>query len=428
MKKEIFLIRFFFVLLDFIFFFVSLALVLFFRFPTEFSFRFQEHFFPFFFLFPFYLLFLISFGFYHLYFFNLKNLFLSLFNFLFSSLIFSAVYFYFTQTVFALSPKTNLLLFLILFSFFLILSRLFFFKVFQKKKLPLYFLATFKRAQEKVLEEKLIKDLKNHPFFEYKGTLNHLEEGIVVVSPFYKFKASAFDKFLNKNIVIFGFVEFYEKFFGRIPLEAIDEDWLMKEIFWGESKFYYYLKRFLDIFLAFCLFIFLFLPLFLPISFLIYLSSPGSIFFLNERVGYQGKIFKLIKFRTMHPKREKEQKWAVGEEEKRIFFFGKILRKTHLDELPQIFNIFKGELSFVGPRPEQPKIFEELEKKIKFYSLRTLVLPGFTGWAQVNYKYPENLEETKIKLEYDFYYLKNYNLFLDILIVIKTIQLLYKKL
>ncbi len=415
MKKEISLIKIFLIFLDFVLFFLSLSLVLLFRFGLDFYPKFQEHLIPFLFLFPVFILILLSFNFYDFYLLNLKNLFISLLNFFVVALIFSSLYFYFTQIVFKISPKTNLILFLVIFSFFVFLSRFLYIRFLRKNKIPVYFLG------EKELEEKLKKDLENHPFFEFK---NNQEAKILVISPNYHFDKKLFSKFLSSNLVIFDFIDFYEKFFTRIPLEAINFDWVVKKILFGESKIFYYFKRIIDIVLALTLFIFLFLPLFLPIAFLIYLNSPGPIFFLNERIGYRKKVFKLIKFRTMEGKMN-EQKWAVGDEEKRIFFFGKILRKTHLDELPQIINILKGELSFVGPRPEQPQIANELEKQIPFYELRYLVLPGLTGWAQVNYKYPENIEETKIKLEYDLYYIKNESIFLDILIAIKTFQKLF---
>lgn len=417
MKREIPLIKFFIIILDFLLFFSALILTLILRFGLDLWPKFQEHFYPFFFLFPFYLISILAFDFYNFYFLSLRNLFLRLLNFFVVTFIFSVIYFYFSQVIFSISPKTNLFLFLVIYAFLLSLSRILFLKIYQRKKLAVYFLG------REELKEKLKKDLNGNPFFIYEELKeNFKENSFLIIDPQYHLKSHNFLKeILTLKITAFDFVDFYEKFFGRIPLEALDIDLIVREIFVSETKTYFYLKKFIDITLAIFFFVFLFLPLFLPISILIYLNSPGSIFFFNERVGYQGKIFKLIKFRTMEGK-QKGQKWAVGDEEKRIFFFGKILRKAHLDELPQIINILKGELSFVGPRPEQPIIAKDLEKEIPFYNLRYLVLPGLTGWAQVNFKYPENLEETKIKLEYDLYYLKNGNLFLDILTIIKTFQ------
>jgi lipopolysaccharide/colanic/teichoic acid biosynthesis glycosyltransferase len=455
MKKEISLIKFIFVVLDFLLFFLALSLTLFFRFGFNFSSYFQEHFLPFFFLFFFYLLLLFAFNLYDFYLLNLKNLFQRISSFTFSALILGIIYFYFGQTIFKISPKTNLLIFLFLFILFLSFSRILIFKFFYRKKIEVYFLG------EEKLKEKLEKDLQNHQFFDFRGYYFHGLNGsntdytdkfihgsngsntdktdninphksaldpyksvnkILVIAPHYHLKSKEFQLILNSEITTFDFIDFYEKFLGRIPLEAINSDWLLKYLSPFHSKIYFYFKRSLDLILASLIFIFLFVPLFIPISLLIYLSDPGSIFFKNLRVGYKKKIFSLLKFRTMKEIKKNKESWAVGEEEKRIFSFGKLLRKTHLDELPQILNIFKGELTLVGPRPEQPGIFSQLEKEIPFYELRVLVLPGITGWAQVNYKYPENFEETKIKLEYDLYYLKNYNLFLDLLIIIKTIQ------
>jgi lipopolysaccharide/colanic/teichoic acid biosynthesis glycosyltransferase len=455
MKKEISLIKFLFALLDFFLFFLALNLTLFFRFGFNFPLYFQEHFLPFFFLFFFYLLLLFAFNLYDFYLLNLKILFRRILSFTFSALILGIIYFYFTQAIFKISPKTNLFIFIFVFALFLFLSRILALKFFSQRKIEVYFLG------EEKLKEKLEKDLQDHQFFSFRGYYFHGLNGsntdkadsiyphksvsdphksakeyphesvldpyksvnkILVIAPHYHLKPKEFQLILNSEITTFDFIDFYEKFLGRIPLEAIDSDWLLRQTAVFQSKIYFYFKRSLDLILAGFIFIFLFLPLFLPIALLIYLSDPGSIFFKNLRVGYKKKIFSLLKFRTMKEIKKSKESWAVGEEEKRIFLFGKFLRITHLDELPQIFNIFKGELTLVGPRPEQPGIFSELEKEILFYELRVLVLPGITGWAQVNYKYPENLEETKIKLEYDLYYLKNYGLFLDFLIIIKTIQ------
>jgi lipopolysaccharide/colanic/teichoic acid biosynthesis glycosyltransferase len=455
MKKEISLIKFIFVVLDFLLFFLALSLTLFFRFGFNFPLYFQEHFLPFFFLFFFYLLLLFAFNLYDFYLLNRKILFKRVTSFAFSALILGIIYFYFGQVVFRISPKTNLFIFLCFFLLFLSFSRILALKFFSQRKIEVYFLG------EEKLKEKLEKDLQDHQFFSFRGYYFHGSNGsktdntdkfihgsnrsntdkrdniyphksvsdlhksvnkILVIAPHYHLKPEEFQLILNSEITTFDFIDFYEKFFGRIPLEAIDSDWLLRYLTPLQSKIYFYFKRSFDLILATLIFIFLFLPLFLPISLLIYLSDHGPIFFKNLRVGYKKKIFSLLKFRTMKESKKNKEAWAVGEEKKRIFLFGKFLRITHLDELPQIFNIFKGELSLVGPRPEQPGIFSELEKEIPFYELRVLVLPGITGWAQVNYKYPENLEETKIKLEYDLYYLKNYGLFLDFLIIIKTIQ------
>jgi lipopolysaccharide/colanic/teichoic acid biosynthesis glycosyltransferase len=447
MKKEISLIKFLFAFLDFLLFFFALGLTLFFRSGFKFPLYFQEHFLPFFFLFFLFLLLLIAFNLYDFYLLNFKLLFQRIISFTFSALILGIIYFYFGQIIFKISPKTNLFIFIFIFTLFFSFSRILALNFFSKRKIEVYFLG------EEKLKEKLEKDLQDHQFFSFMGyyfhryrpdtmpgykpdksdshpgslsvknpgELNHNK--ILVIAPHYRLNNKEFQQILNSEITTFDFIDFYEKFLGRIPLEAIDSDWLLRYAISFQGRFYFYIKRIIDIILSIFILVFIFLPFFLPISLLIYLSDPGPIFFKNTRVGYKKKIFSLIKFRTMLQNNNfKKSRWAVGDEEKRIFLFGKFLRKTHLDELPQIFNLLKGNISLVGPRPEQPDIFDDLEKKIPYYELRVLILPGITGWAQVNYKYPENIEETKIKLEYDLYYLKNANVFLDFLIIIKTIH------
>ncbi|BCX15528.1 MAG: sugar transferase [Candidatus Parcubacteria bacterium] len=421
MKKALSLFKFFLIVLDSLLFFFSLFIVLFFRVKSidRLIISINEHFIAFLFLLPIYLILIFAFSLYNFYLLNIKKIFIRTAYVLLVGLLASSLYFYFTQLFFGISPRTNLILFAIVFFWLLFFSRFLVIKFSYRGKLPLYFLGS------ETLRNKLKNDLKDNHFFEFKD-LQDIEKippgSILVIDSNYRVNDDILlQKILSKNLSVFDYIDFYEKFFERIPLEAINVDWIVKEIFAGENKAYFYLKRIFDIVLAiFCL-VFIFLPLLPFIAIAIYINSPGPIFFINSRVGYRGKVFNLIKFRTMTGV-QRQESWAVGKEEKRIFFVGKILRKTHLDELPQLINILKGDISFVGPRPEQPQIVADMIKLIPFYDLRHLTMPGLTGWAQVNYKYPENVEETKIKLENDLYYLKNNNLFLDIIVIIKTLQ------
>lgn len=419
MKKSLGIIKTFLAILDFFLFFLSLTIVLYFRFKNNFYIEFAHHFYPFFFLYFFVLLIFLAFSLYEIYLLTLKNLISKVFNAFLVIFVFSSFYFYFSQIFFKISPKTNLILFLLIFIFLVFFLRYIVFKFLIRKKIQVYFLGSNE------LEKKLEEDIEGISIFEFKGDFWKIQpenDSILIIADYSLDKK--FFEYLNNfkiNITIFDFITFYEKFLGRIPLEALKIDLVIKEIYPSETKIYSLLKRIIDIIIGIIVLIFIFIPLFPFISFFIYISSPGSIFFTQERIGYKGKVFKLIKFRTMHPAPD-PHRWATEAESKRIFFFGKILRKTHLDELPQIFNLLKGEISIVGPRPEQPQIAKELENKIPFYELRYLVPPGITGWAQVNYKYPETIKETKVKLEYDLYYIKNSNPFLDILIIIKTFQ------
>jgi exopolysaccharide biosynthesis polyprenyl glycosylphosphotransferase len=152
------------------------------------------------------------------------------------------------------------------------------------------------------------------------------------------------------------------------------------------------------------------------------LDSPGPVFFRQERVGKGEQPFTLIKFRTMRNDAEKNGAVWACKDDPRVTKVGHILRKTRLDEIPQLFNVLKGDMSFVGPRPERPEFVETLKEKIPYYSKRHFVKPGVTGWAQVRYPYGASVEDSLEKLRYDLYYIKNFSIFLDILIILETIK------
>lgn len=156
---------------------------------------------------------------------------------------------------------------------------------------------------------------------------------------------------------------------------------------------------------------------------LVKIEGGGPIFYRQVRVGHKGRLFNLIKFRTMRQDAEaKGAQWTV-ENDKRITKIGKFLRKARLDELPQLVNILRGEMSFVGPRAERPEFHQLLVKEIPFYEKRYLVKPGLTGWAQINYTYGSSVADTKEKLSYDFYYIKNRSFIFDVGIILKTVNI-----
>jgi lipopolysaccharide/colanic/teichoic acid biosynthesis glycosyltransferase len=155
----------------------------------------------------------------------------------------------------------------------------------------------------------------------------------------------------------------------------------------------------------------------------IYLNDPGPIFYRQERTGRRGQSFYLLKFRSMITDAEKYGKavWAT-QDDPRITRVGKFLRLTRIDELPQIWNVLKGDMSIVGPRPERPVFIAQLQEEIPFYRMRLSVKPGLTGWAQINYRYGSTVEDAIKKLEYDLYYIKHQSLLLDVLIILRTIK------
>lgn len=182
-----------------------------------------------------------------------------------------------------------------------------------------------------------------------------------------------------------------------------------------------------DIAGAFLLLLILF-PLFLVIFILINLTSGKPVFFIQERLGLNQKPFKLVKFRTMIKEAESQNgpQWASKNDE-RVTKLGRFLRRFRLDELPQLINVLRGDLSFVGPRPIRRYFADLIEEKVPFYSLRFTVKPGLTGWAQVHYDYGGSIEGHIEKFQYDLYYIKRASLFLDLFIILKTLQTIIRR-
>ncbi len=246
----------------------------------------------------------------------------------------------------------------------------------------------------------------------------------LIVVPAHIKKSSRAARLIYKNLAsgteVLDLAKIYELLFQKIPLAELEEVWFLENLA-KSNKIHDAIIRPLEVLIALILGI-LTLPLAFLIIAIIKITSSGSAFFTQIRVGKNGQRFTLWKFRTMGADAEKGgPKWAVPND-KRVTPFGKFLRRTHLDELPQLFNIATGELSLIGPRPERPEFVATLEKEIPYYELRQLIKPGLTGWAQINYRYGASLDDAYEKLQYDIYYLKNRSLWLDILILVKTIK------
>jgi lipopolysaccharide/colanic/teichoic acid biosynthesis glycosyltransferase len=212
---------------------------------------------------------------------------------------------------------------------------------------------------------------------------------------------------------------FYEQWLGKLPLAELERFSLLFDIGELHAAGYARLKRVLDVALALagCVALALLTPLVLLGN---ALGNRGPLFYRQLRVGRAGTTFSILKFRTMRACTPAEADDWTAEHDVRVTHFGGLLRRTHLDELPQVWNILRGDLSVVGPRPEQPQVVAELNGKIPFYRLRHLVRPGLTGWAQVKYQYAGNEAETLEKLQYEFFYLRRQSLGLDLRIVGRT--------
>ncbi len=216
---------------------------------------------------------------------------------------------------------------------------------------------------------------------------------------------------------------FLERETGRIDLRSVNPSWLIySDGFSSGRRLSSIAKRIFDI-AASLLLLTLTFPFIVLGAVAVKLDSKGPAFFKQRRVGLYGSDFELIKLRSMRTDAEPEGKavWAQ-ENDPRITRIGQWIRKLRIDELPQIWSVLKGDMSFVGPRPERPEFVADLEKKLVYYAERHMVKPGITGWAQVNYPYGASLQDARAKLEYDLYYAKNYTPFLDILILLQTIR------
>ena len=224
------------------------------------------------------------------------------------------------------------------------------------------------------------------------------------------------------GIKIIELCAFLEREVGQLKLESLNASWMISSDGFSNGLGRDLNKRIFDLIVSGTLLVFA-MPFMLTAALFIFLETGAPVIYRQERVGLNNKPYTIYKFRSMRLDAEKGgvAKWASKNDD-RITPLGRILRKLRIDELPQIVNVFKGDMSFVGPRPERPVFVETLAEKIPYYKSRHTIKPGITGWAQVRYAYGASLEDAKEKLQYDLYYVKNHSLFLDILILFQTIQ------
>ncbi|WP_427875745.1 sugar transferase [Flavobacterium sp. MMS24-S5] len=227
---------------------------------------------------------------------------------------------------------------------------------------------------------------------------------------------------LEKGAIIREYTQVYESKTQRIPVHHIERDFYRFFPFSrsNSNKLYLSFVRLIEI--MFSILGLLISLVFIPIIFLCNIfANKGSLFYTQERVGKNGDIFKIYKFRTMAENSETNGAVFAVHNDKRVTPFGKFMRKSRIDELPQFINVLKGDMGVIGPRPERPFFVEEIAAVMPFYETRHVIKPGLTGWAQVNYSYGESIDESLIKLQYDLYYIKHRSVFLDLSITFKTI-------
>lgn len=282
-------------------------------------------------------------------------------------------------------------------------------------------------------QQELAAIMTKHPQLGYERVASLTDADIIVTSSeIYRDKAlqKEFFRFLPSARFI-AFPAFYEDITGKVPVSAISEMWFLENIAGQEKRLFEALKRCFDIFFAAVFgiasaFLFPLLALFIKSE------TRGPVLIRQRRIGKGGRAFTLIKFRSMIATRpdglaeEDGARWASSRDA-RVTRVGAFLRKTRLDELPQIWNILKGEMSFVGPRPERPEFVATLKERIPFYEIRHMVRPGLSGWAQINFPYGASVQDALEKLRYDLYYLKHRSFLLDLAIALKTLKVLISR-
>ncbi len=251
-------------------------------------------------------------------------------------------------------------------------------------------------------------------------------DGIVITETKIKLNEELFSKLVQfhfTGVPLIPIRAFYEQNFRKMPVFVLNQWWLIEDdLLIASDPIFRRIKNVVDLLLALFLFI-ITLPLAVMIAFAIALDSRGSVIYRQQRMGKNERPFTMYKFRTMTEHSDEGDKY-VRKEDRRVTRVGRLLRLMRLDELPQLVNVLRGEMSLIGPRAEWVEIIREYEKKIQFYHFRHIVRPGITGWAQVNYKYGENIQDTIEKLQYDLYYISHYSLLLDFDIILKTLYVM----
>lgn len=361
----------------------------------------------------------------------------------------SALFFYLNPNI-DIAPKTNLIIYLIVFAIiFFLWRRIYNHTIYSYvPKLSIAFIGYNSEVKE------LINSLREKPHLGYKVSLivsSHTREeidGVSVVRNLSKIKQAILNNKINTIVVaadlsnsqdlrstlfsclplkinFLNFTDFYESITGRVPIEAIGETWFLENLSEGNKASYDLVKRVYDLAIASAILIItaVFWPI---IGLLLKIENKEAIFFKQTRTGKDGEPFTLIKFRTQRSISEDPE--PAKKNDSRTTKVGSFLRKTRIDEIPQVINILIGDMSFIGPRPERPEIIAKLEKEIPFYNERLLVKPGLTGSDQVSGEYHSpSKRDTLKKLQYDLFYIKNRSLYLDTTIILKTIATIFSR-
>jgi exopolysaccharide biosynthesis polyprenyl glycosylphosphotransferase len=409
---------------------IALALMLLIRYPSlDFESQWSAHWAPFFLLLVIWILSLMAGDLYQFQRFRAKrevwNRYLGA---ALSGLIISVLALYLLPNVFELTPKTNLFIVGALFILGSYGLRTLAWNLTRAGARKIFFLGT------SLLSKELINFLKSNPQLGYsvvgsvnsedsdwEEKINTAKTNLIVAQPNLKTEAAhRLYHLLARGAAVISFWDFYELVMEKVPLVELQEAWFLENIRTRKPA-YDLTKRVADLVLS-SIGMLILLPLSIFIAILIKIFSPGKIIYAQERTGLNNIGFTIYKFRTMK-ENQTGPLWTL-ENDNRITGLGKILRRTHLDEIPQLWNVLRGDISLLGPRAESTKLTEKFSE-FPYYDMRHAIKPGISGWAQVNFQPSASLEEAKEKLAYDLYYIKNRSLVLDLSILIKTLRHLF---
>lgn len=346
-----------------------------------------------------------------------------------------SVLIFYTIPIWGITPKTILLINLLVVTGFLWLWRKFFFNnVVKSSKINVIFFGSSKEVEDfanfvnnspqlayqvvdifddnKSKEVNIERYVKEHNI-EVIAVSDEIKQDDALISDFYNI--------IPLGVAIVDFSNFYESVTGKVPVSVIGKTWFLENLVEINKREYENIKRIVDLAMSIVIGV-IFLALLPVVSLLIKITSKGDVFYRQKRIGKNGKVFDIIKFRSMVSGAEVNGAEWSKKDDTRITYFGKLLRGSRIDELPQILNVIRGDLSFFGPRPERPEFVKELSIKLPHYNMRHLVKPGLTGWAQINFPYGASVEDAMEKLQYDFFYIKNRSLALDVSIALKTLK------
>ncbi len=430
---------------DVIILYLSLWLMLFIRYGGSFDMgRWQQHFWPFTIVYSFWLIIFYIIGLYDL---TLARNNIDFYSTLLKTLGINAglaiAFFYFIP-YFGITPKTNLFLSLVIVAFLLSFWRQTYNHLLKTEALINNVLIIGKSDKNKETRQ-IIKLVKRNPQLGYRviktikpseiktafdllemATQRNIKTIITAIDPHYDSKlVQSLYQCLPLKIHFSDLPSFYEKTLGKVPISSIGEIWFLENLTESQKNFYEAAKRIIDMLGALVLGL-VSLPFYPFFALAIKIDSPGPIFYKQRRISQDGQIFKVVKFRSMVEEAEKDGAQWADQQDHRITKVGSFIRKTRLDELPQLWNILIGQMSFIGPRPERIEFVQQLEKEIPYYQIRHIVKPGLTGWAQVNFRYGASIEDSIEKLQYELYYIKHRSPILDLSILLKTITIVLR--